>query len=259
MKTVLFACLLTQAQIIAFLFVPSIQHHGHDTDRTIASVDKSRREFMMSWQAPTFLFVLSVVPYSAEAYVRSILLQSTEELSAYIQQNCNQRFLQCVKASDYNFLYRGEVIKRSQDERISAFIIKEPSDLLDERTYQSTEAAAYFRQLENELSLRGSKVKPSNGHIATTCPKEAAKWGTAVSIWPLGESNVNFAWLKYGGLFWPPPDNTTEDRLVQISHDSGLAQALQGDAWEIMFRADKGYIAVPAEYDDELKIALSQR
>ena len=124
--------------------------------------------------------------------------------------------------------------------------------------------------LEHELTARGSSVKPSNGHLATTCPIEATRWGTAVSIWPLGESNVEFAWLKEGGVFWPPEGSvrgdsaiittttttTTTQREMVFGFDSGLEGALRGDAWEIMFRADNGFLAASAELDIAMKLLL---
>jgi hypothetical protein len=37
-----------------------------------------------------------------------------------------------------------------------------------------------------------------------------------------------------------------------------LSDALRGDAWEIMFRADNGFVAVPAELDGELREYLRE-
>merc|ERR1719296_279210 len=109
-------------------------------------------------------------------------------------------------------------------------------------------------------------VKPSNSHVGTTCPKEAAKWGTAASIWPLGEEGVEFAWLQDGGIFWPVKENdlnkmkrtivTSSMEKGAIMKNSELADALREDAWEIMFRADDGFLAVPAELDEDLRTHL---
>ena len=75
----------------------------------------------------------------------------------------------------------------------------------------------------------------------------------AVSIWPLGENGVEFAWLENGGIFWPAKINELNGRSLI---NAGLDMALQGDAGEIMFRADHGFIAVPAQLDSALKSCL---
>lgn len=198
-------------------------------------------------------------------YRKRLPFSTTLQIIQYLRRNCNQRYLQSVQASGYNFLYRGEEVSFSEKDS-AAYIINEPPDLLDPMTYQSTEASSYFQVLEHELTARGSSVKPSNGHLATTCPIEATRWGTAVSIWPLGESNVEFAWLKEGGVFWPPEGSvrsdstiittTTKQREMVFGFDSGLEGALRGDAWEIMFRADNGFRVVSAELDIAMKHLL---
>lgn len=70
------------------------------------------------------------------------------------------------------------------------------------------------------------------------------------SIWPLGEKGVAFAWMTYGGLFWNRDaivsDEEKKSTVVYDGKSSGLSIALQGDNWEVMFRADNGFIAVPA-------------
>ena len=149
---------------------------------------------------------------------------------------------------------------------IAAIIIKdEPFDLLDSETYQSDEAASYFQTLDDEMTRSGMNIKPGNGHLATTCPKEAAQWGKAVSIWPLGENGVEFAWLERGGVFWPRPNAKKEMNILTFPtkyesasssimvKDGMLENALQGDAWEIMFRADNGFLAVSSNIDSDLR------
>lgn len=184
---------------------------------------------------------------------------SPKEISQYIIQNCNRGYLQSVKSTGYNFLYRGlskeeeEAMEKNPSKK-AIIVLNEPYDLLDPQTYHSEEAAAYFQSLEDKLSAGGSSIKPSNAHIATTCPLEAFKWGTAMSIWPLGERGVEFLWLKDGGVFWPPPDQPVmAQTLERNTNDSGLERALQGNAWEVMFRSDSGFLAVPAGLDDELR------
>lgn len=233
----------------------------------------ARREFLSTIFGPESLLLVttSFATSSVKAYegntsdyeYNEISFSSVEEIARYIKQHCNSNFLQSVKASEYNFLYRGlsaegEVIlthsKQRNDKNLSAVLIKnEPYDLLDLATYQSADAASYFQSLEDKLSSAGSSIKPSNSHLGTTCPKEAAKWGMAVSIWPLGENGVEFAWLENGGIFWPAKINELNGRSLI---NAGLDMALQGDAGEIMFRADHGFIAVPAQLDSALKSCL---
>ncbi len=187
-------------------------------------------------------------------------MKTTKEITQYIKKNTNQNFLRSVMESDYNFLYRGlspNANKQLVTENNRALLIKdEPFDLLDVETYGSDEAATYFQSLEVQMNANRLSIRPSNSHIGSTCPVEAAKWGTAVSIWPLGEQGVQFAWLEKGGLFWPV--TSSRSRAISHSDGSGLSEALRGDAWEIMFRADNGFLAVPAALDDELKQILRQ-
>ena len=134
--------------------------------------------------------------------------------------------------------------------------------MLDPDTYNSIEAVAYFRGLENEMVAHEMPLKPSNSHLATTCPKAVAQWGRAASIWPLGEKGVAFAWMTDRGLFWNRDaivsDEEKKSIVVYDGKSSGLSIALQGDNWEVMFRADNGFIAVPAELDDELRAHLRE-
>ena len=137
----------------------------------------------------------------------------------------------------------------------------EPFDLLDPSTYESNEAAAYFQSLEDDMISKGMNMTPSNSHMGTTCPKEASKWGKVASVWPIGEQGVEFAWIEEGGYFWP--SNNKKQTIVTTSSAkqsqygrSALDIALKGDTWDIMFRADNGFIVVPAEEDNELKSHL---
>lgn len=197
-----------------------------------------------------------IAPVKTDAHIEQLSFSSIEEVAQFIRRNCNSSYLQSVRSSGYNFMYRGECINLpSQIKNIPAFNMNVPFDLLDSDTYQSTEAASFFRRLDNRLTDQGSNVKPSNGHLATTCPKEAAKWGTAVSIWPIGEKNVEFSWLENGCVYWPLPGGAIEPKVV-FGNDSGLDNALKRDACEIMFRADNGFLGIPVEFDDKLKYAL---
>jgi len=215
----------------------------------------------------------NAVSYTAkETKILYPRLKSTKLLAQYIRNHCNRHFLSSVINSGYKFLYRGlspyqsDVMLQSNSINSGTAVIKitgEPCDLLDSETYQSDDAAKYFQSLEEQMKARGLNIRPSNGHLATTCPKEASRWGDAASIWPLGERNVDFAWLENGGVFWPIPEGRNEQVVVTSSFsmngfDNGrqgykLDDALKGDAWEIMFRADNGFLAVPAGLDAELK------
>ncbi|KAL3767804.1 hypothetical protein ACHAWO_005214 [Cyclotella atomus] len=217
---------------------------------------QTRRDLIASSVVPVSLLILHTSPENAVASVRSLPFSSINEVVQYINHSCNRRFLQSVRSSCYNFLYRGtEINASSRDTEVSAFIIKDTYDLLDPNTYQSTDAVAYFQRLEDKLSLSGYNVKPSNGHLATTCQKDAAKWGRPMSIWPIGDTGVDFIWLASGGVFWPLSDPSKE---LEIASEplQRLDKALQGDAWEIMFRADNGVLAVPAEFDEEMRYLL---
>ena len=202
------------------------------------------------------------------SYIR--LSTSPMIIARFIKNYCNTAFLSGVIRSKYNFLYRGlspdEIEAVTKSNELAAIIIKEEQfDLLDSNTYNSTESVDYFRSLENKMTAMRMPLKPSNSHIGTTNPKDAAQWGKAASIWPLGEEGVDFAWLADGGLFWPIQggkhimERKVITSSVKISGDrkcDGLATALRGDAWEIMFRADNGFVVVPAELDCELKAHL---
>ncbi len=194
-------------------------------------------------------------------------INTTKEIAQYINKYANQHFLRSVIESDFNFLYRGlspDDNRQLVDKNSSGLVITdEPFDLLDVETYGSNAAASYFQSLEVQMSANRLSIRPSNSHIGSTCPLEAAKWGTAVSIWPLGEEKVQFAWIERGGLFWPIPKSSKSRAIAYSdgsnkSNDQRLSDALRGDAWEIMFRADNGFLAVTAAVDDELKQILRQ-
>ncbi len=254
--------------------------HGHGTD-AFEEVQQRRRFvtetakimstafFASQYQATTANAISATAAGSKIFYPR---IESTKVLTQYIRNHCNHYFVSSVIDSGCNFIYRGLSPKQSnamlQTKNINNGIpvIKvtdEPFDLLDPETYQSKNAAKYFQHLEEEMIARGMNIKPSNGHLATTCPKEASRWGDAASIWPLGERNVEFAWLENGGVFWPIPEGGNEQSVMPSSSiissvDDGrqgfkLETALKGDAWEIMFRADDGFLAVPVDLDAALK------
>jgi len=227
---------------------------------------KKRRSYVAS-----SIIILLPWQFEGDVYAKETVESITDikRIASYISKEVDPLFLSNVIKSNNNFLYRGLSSEQSKATKVgrrfaAAIILKdEPFDLLDASTYESNEAAAYFQSLEEELTT----LKPSNSHIGTTCPKEAAKWGHAASIWPLGEKGVEFAWLADGGTFWPISDGTsnTKKRTIISSSSSAkqnhikgkeLSDALQGDAWDIMFRADNGFLAVPIELDEELRAYL---
>ena len=174
-----------------------------------------------------------------------------------MSKTCNKRYLYNVISSNYNFLYRGRDTSEAKAPSIRS---NEPCDLLDPETYGSEEAASYFAALNRRMAKENSPVLPSNGHLATTCPKAAGEWGCAASIWPIGEEGVHLAWFADGGLFWPRNDGASKD-IVVIGRDCGvisLDDTLIGDNWEVLFRADQGFIAVPVEFETELRKGLQQ-
>lgn len=184
-------------------------------------------------------------------------LKSVREAVDMISASCNRRFLYNCVASDYNFLYHG----LDPEEAVFPSVqTSKPCDLLNPDTYASEEAASYFAALDRRMAKElKSPVLPSNGHLATTCPKAAGKWGVAASIWPIGEENINFAWFVDGGLFWPRPEGASQDIVVD-GKDCGkmsLDDALVGDNWEVLFRADK-FVAVPVKFEDELRRELKR-
>jgi hypothetical protein len=245
-----FACCLLHSVVSSYNIIIPTTH----------KIFKSRRKFIISTTAsilsPLVVPLTDQIACAAEEHC----MNTTKEIAQFIKKHTNQNFLRSVVESEYNFLYRGlspNANKQLVTESKSALVITdEPFDLLEVETYGSDAAATYFQSLEVQMNANRLSIRPSNSHIGSTCPLEAAKWGTAVSIWPLGEQGVQFAWLENGGLFWPV--TSSRSRTVSHSDGSGLSEALRGDAWEIMFRADNGFLAVPAALDDELKQILRQ-
>jgi len=193
-----------------------------------------------------------------------IVTTNTKQIAEYIIKECNSKFLRSVVKSNYNFLYRGLSPEQSKaiNNQPRAILLKdEPFDLLDPSTYESNEAAAYFQRLEDDMIAKRINMTPSNSHMGTTCPKEASKWGKVASMWPIGEQGVEFAWIAEGLFFWP--NSNKKQTIVTTSSNkqtlvSTLDIALQGDTWDIMFRADNGFIVAPAEIDEDLKRYLRE-
>lgn len=184
-------------------------------------------------------------------------LRSVREAVDLIGASCNKRFLYSVVASDYNFLYHG---LDPQEAAAPSVMVSKPCDLLNPDTYGSNEAAAYFAQLDERMAKElNSPVRPSNGHLATTCPKAAGEWGVAASIWPIGDDDVHFAWFADGGLFWPRPEGASQDIIVD-GRDCGklsLEDALVGDNWEVLFQTNK-FVSVPIKFEGEFRKELKK-
>lgn len=239
----------------------SSQHCGDEAE-SATSLATSRNAFIRSigYAAVTSGgMCLSNQPKPASAATLSAVdikpLTSVNEAVDVISNSCNRRFLYNVISSNYNFLYRGLIPSEAKGSSIRT---SEPCDLLNPETYGSVEAASYFAALDKRMAKDRSPVLPSNGHLATTCPKAAAEWGVAASIWPIGEEGVHFAWFEDGGLFWPRNDGASQDIVVD-GRDCGvtsLDDALVGDNWEVLFRADQGFVALPVEFEGKLREGL---
>jgi hypothetical protein len=152
-----------------------------------------------------------------------------------------------------HFLYRGAtetVLKQQQ----AALLLQPAPDLLFPETYDNDPMAlAYFQCLEDRLDQefdgnnRSSQqqsvvqAKPSTGHIATSNPEEAGKWGPVVSVWPIvaGDDQWSYVWPRDRETFYDNDSDAAhhdrgpsssksscrdEDQLII---DIGLVEALQ--------------------------------
>jgi hypothetical protein len=229
----------------------SIVVNNNNNDEEPVVVEQSRRALLFSAAAAALTVGVTATPQTDY----SSTLLSVDEAIAWIDQNCDRRFLNAVVASDYRFMYRG--VNNDEQKKNFALVLKEESDLLIPGTYTDNKAVNYFENLEQ--ILKDDVVKPSNGHLATTSVREASNWGTPASIWPLSD-NAHYAWIQQGGVFYPPSSTLTLDRnqLIIDGKDCGrdsLEDALRGESWEIMFRADS-YLAVPVPMEQALRRGL---
>eukprot|EP00752_Nemacystus_decipiens_P002827 g2635.t1 len=115
-----------------------------------------------------------------------------------------QPLLEAVRHSG-RFLYRGETLsKRGGAEGGGSRAVIETPDLLDEETYGSAAAAEYFRAVDVAIDKEfGAFARPSNAHIMVSSKEAAAAWGTACSVWPLGDS-LDYTWLENCSEWWDP-------------------------------------------------------
>ena len=234
-----------------------LSNPNHHDASSLVLLDRSR--FLRSTSAVVSSCIIYPPIKSARATAAASYTQplnSVREAVDVISASCNKRFLYNCVASGYNFLYHG---LDPEEAVLPSVQTSKPCDLLNPETYVSEEAASYFAALDRRMAKEKSPVLPSNGHLATTCPKAAGEWGVAASIWPIGEENIHFAWFVDGGLFWPRPEGASEDIVVD-GIDCGkisLDDVLVGDNWEVLFRADK-FVAVPVKFEDELRRQLKK-
>lgn len=196
-----------------------------------------------------------------EEYTRKL---SIDEAISIIHQHTPPEFIKAVSQSQ-RLLYRGE-----EDFGPTCLIMAPTPDLLFFDTYSNDQALAYFTQLEQclteiEKKTQSSKeakfiVRPSNGHIGTPSSFEAAKWGTAVSIWPLG-SHFSYSYPRDRSLFFnetsPVDDSTIRACQLDIEYNRRLDKGLTMGK-EVMFSSlsssfpDSSFLAIPSMYDGKL-------
>jgi hypothetical protein len=246
-----------QAQSILKAKAPSLHQQqiiGEDD-----AAQGSRRNFILgisSAVAAGAALQLNSVPNEyAMNSASPIKAMGISEAIQWIDDNCDRRFLHAIIASDYSFLYYG--VDGAKDGKPSIHTEKFNADLLSLDTYGTKEAVDYFQSVESILAQE--LVKPSNGHLMSTSPKDAAKWGTAASIWPV--NGAHYAWFQDGGLFYPRDNDVrsiVRDDFIVDGKDCGresLEDALKTDGCEIMVTADN-FLVVPASQEVELRDAL---
>eukprot|EP00903_Cladosiphon_okamuranus_P019501 g17933.t1 len=128
-----------------------------------------------------------------------------------------QPLLEAVRQTG-RFLYRGETLSPRGVGGGSRVVVERP-DLLDEATYESAIAAEYFRAADAamEKQFRAS-ARPSNAHIMVSNKEAAAAWGTACSVWPLGDS-LDYSWLENCYEWWDPSWERTRGRSSSANGD----------------------------------------
>ena len=235
---------------------PSILQQIESSSSLDGNDTSSRRDFVKAAAAVVAIPTVATIA-SQSSFMNGIVKQgNTMNLSQaidWIEQNCDKRFIHAVVASDYNFLYYG--LDQNAKKKIRIESLQE-SDLFSFDTYGSNDAVEYFQNLESLLV--NDVVKPSNGHLMTTSSKDAANWGNAYSMWPMGD--VHYAWFQSKGLFYPRSSATalTRDDIIVDGRDCGkdsLDDALTANGCEVLVSGQR-YMAVPASMDNELRQAL---
>ena len=196
-----------------------------------------------------------------------------------------QEFRVAIQSSG-RFLYRGADNDGNDNDTKPlslANILQEPlPDLLFPETYNNDAAAlAYFQCLEEKLLAnsqswrtfnnnpsRRIKALPSTGHIATSDPQEAGKWGPVVSVWPIG-TEWSYVWPRDRPTFYELEKSTcVEDALVV---NTNLLGALQQPR-EVLFAtggakhtrigniardiAPSAFFVIPQRYDQSIQERL---
>ena len=219
---------------------------------------------------PWFLFSLQSPEPSYLEFPRPSLVGdvvSEDTLVDWICRCTPPDFRASVRESG-RFMYRG-----ASDEELQRMIQQPAPDLLMPQTYGSSAAAwAYFECLEERLNGvfpagNGLTVaaKPSTGHIATSNPKEAGKWGTTVSVWPLG-TQWSYVWPKNRETFYSVETASGKASCVddELMIESDLVQALQ-QTREIMFASSgldrvetSAFLAISHAHDESLRRKLEE-
>ncbi|CAM9112762.1 unnamed protein product [Laminaria digitata] len=102
-----------------------------------------------------------------------------------------------------SFLYRGEPLGQGEGGGGPRAVVETP-DLFDEETYGSPLAAEYFRASDSLMAENfGATARPSNAHIMVSNQEAASAWGTACSVWPLGDS-LDYSWFDNCSELWNP-------------------------------------------------------
>jgi hypothetical protein len=179
-------------------------------------------------------------------------------------------FRQSVRKTQH-FLYRGsedDVLASPATPKVAS---PEP-DLLIEGTYDDPLALDYFTCLESKLGA--SPVRPSTGHVATSDPGEAAKWGEPVSVWPLG-TNWAYVWPRETQLFFPTKSirdcqqsnfflNLHLEDALRLKREVLFASWFE-DADEHLLSSEpyvsfeSAFLTIPMRYDEEIKRELWKR
>eukprot|EP00980_Cylindrotheca_fusiformis_P011417 scaffold2644_cov129-Cylindrotheca_fusiformis.AAC.7 len=218
----------------------------------------SRRDLL---SAGSLLGILSLSPLELIVHPKLTIADCADLICTMTPPS----FRESVKMTQH-FLYRGGDLLSCPN------IASADPDLLVEGTYEDITALAYFECLENELGA--FPARPSTGHVATSDPTEASKWGDPVSVWPLGTSWA-YAWPRERNVFFPPNSNST-CRQSDIVLSLQLEQALLHDR-EVLFASwfengsqhlgrsqpfsslQSAFLTIPMSADDEVKRELKKR
>jgi hypothetical protein len=175
-----------------------------------------RRLFLFGSTTATTLWWSPFIPNTNNAL-------SLDDWVDLICADTPQSFRQAVQQS-HHFLYRGTDDDDGGDYKYSPQIQHPEPDLLIPGTYYDNPAALdYFTCLEKRLLRSAVAARPSTGHVATSDPMEAGRWGPVVSVWPLG-TEWSYVWPQdRSTLFASSAD--CDDNVLMV--DRELQEALQ--------------------------------